>query len=154
MANFLDIMNDPVLWPHTTPTPNPILAGRQPGAAYNTVLDPGQEQFFRQWITHNKIPFNPDATGPQDYDMRGFYQGLLQGNPKAQTAVDPNDNRIHFTDFWKTPSHETFGRQSQWGASNAPDWNEKDQLVSQGGRVLFDDKSSNDPIVKLLSGKP
>jgi hypothetical protein len=120
--------------------PNANLAGRQPGAGYNTTLDPGTEQLFRQWLAQNKVPFDPDAKTPQDYDMRGFYQGLQQGNPKAKSAVDPNDSRLHFPDFWKTPSHETFSNESQWAPGNAPAWNEQDQLVSQGGRVLFDDR--------------
>lgn len=119
--------------------PNPTLAGRQPGTDYNTPLDPGTEQFFRQWVTQNKVPFDPNSTAPQDYDMRGFYQGLQQGNPKAQSAVDPNDSRLHFPDFWKTPLHQTFSNESQWAPANAPAWNTQDQLVS-GGRVLFDDK--------------
>lgn len=121
--------------------PNPILAGRTPGASFNTPLDPGTEQFFRQWVAHNKVPFNPDATEPQDYDMRGFYQGLMQQNPKAVSAVDPNDGRLHYPDFWKTPLHATFSNESQWAPANAPEWNAQDQLVSGGGKVLFDDKA-------------
>src|ERR1700735_5408155 len=103
MADYSWLMNDGELWPNTK-QPNNTLAGRQPAATFNTQLDPGQEQLFRQWITHNNVPFNPDATGSQDYDMRGFYQGLLQGNPKAQSGIDANDRKLHFTDFWKTPS--------------------------------------------------
>jgi hypothetical protein len=118
--------------------PNPVNGPRQPGVSYNTQLDPGQERFFRQWVTHHNIPFNPDATSPQDYDMRGFYQGLMQGNPKAQAAVDPNDGRMHFNDYWKTPSHETFSDQSQWATPQAPGWQD-DRLVTKGGRVQFDD---------------
>lgn len=134
---------------------NPALAGRQPGANFNTPLDPGQEQFFRQWVAQNKVPFNPDATAPQDYDMRGFYQGLQQQNPKAQSAVDPNDGRMHYPDYWKTPQHETFSNESQWAPPSAPMWNPDDQLVSQGGRVMFDDKKQNglSALVQALMGK-
>jgi hypothetical protein len=121
---------------------NPILAGRAPGASYNTQLDPGQEQFFRQWVTQNKVPFNPDNISLQDYDMRGFYQGLQQQNPKAQAAVDPNDSRLHYPDYWKTPTHQTFSNESQWAPATAPQWNPNDQLVSQGGRVMFNDKAN------------
>jgi hypothetical protein len=126
--------------------------GRQPASQYNTQLDPGTEQFFRQWVTQNKVPFNPDATTPQDYDMRGFYQGLQQQNPKAQSAIDPNDSRLHFPDYWKTPLHETFSNESQWAPANAPAWNSQDQLVSQGGRVMFDDKAQQNPLFGLLNG--
>jgi hypothetical protein len=120
---------------------NAIVSGaRLPGASYNTQLDPGQEQFFRQWLAHNRVPFNPDATTPQDYDMRGFYQGLLQQNPRAVSAVDPNDARMHYPDYWKTPLHETFSRESQWAQPTGPMWTDDDKLVTQGGRVLFDDR--------------
>ena len=120
---------------------NKILGGRQPGANYNTQLDLGTEQFFRQWIMHNNVPFNPDATTPQDYDMRGFYQGLQQQNPKAQAAVNSNDGRLHYPDFWKTPLHQTFSQDSQWAGPVAPRWNESDQLIAPGGRILFDEKT-------------
>lgn len=118
---------------------NPILAGRAPGADLNTALDPGSEKFFRMWLAANKVPFNPDAAAPQDYDMRGFYQGLQRGNPRAQAAVDPNDARMHYPDYWKTPIHQTFSNQSQWAPPSAPQWTPEDQLA-QGGRVLFDDR--------------
>lgn len=130
--------------------PNPILAGRMPAATYNTALNPLDEMAYRQWVQQNNVPTNPDATGPQDYDMRGFYQGLQQQNPKAQSAIDPNDSRLHFPDFWKTPSHETFSNESQWAPADAPSWTPDDKLVSQGGRVLFDDRKSVDPLVKAL----
>lgn len=132
---------------------NAALAGRVPSVDFNTRLDPGQEQFFRQWVGHNNVPFNPDATVPQDYDMRGFYQGLQQQNPKAISAVDPNDGRMHYPDFWKTPAHETFSNESQWAAPNAPGWNANDQLIGQGGRVMFDDRSQISPLAKILSGE-
>lgn len=136
---------------------NAMLAGRQPGASYNTQLDPGQEQFFRMWLAHNNVPFNPDATEPQDYDMRGFYQGLQQQNPKAQSGVNSNDGLLHYSDYWKTPLHQTFSNGSQWAPSTAPVWNDQDQLLSQGGRVLFDERRG-DPLelsslVKALMGK-
>lgn len=138
--------------------PNPILAGRQPGASYNTTLDPGQEKFFRMWVAGNHVPFNPDATEPQDYDMRGFYQGLQQQNPKAMSAIDPNDGLMHYPDYWKTPIHQSFSNESQWAPASAPAWNAQDQLVSQGGRVIFDDQAQQratqmDKLVQLLMGQ-
>lgn len=118
---------------------NPMLAGRVPGASYNTALDPGMEQFFRMWVRGNNVPFDPDATGPQDYDMRGFYRALIDGDPKAQSAMNGNDGRLHYPDFWKTPLHSSFSNESQWAAPDAPQWNDADQLV-QGGRVLLDER--------------
>lgn len=138
--------------------PNPILAGRQPGASYNTRLSPLDEFAYRQWVAQHNVPTNPDATTPQDYDMRGFYQGLQQQNPKASSAVDPNDGLMHYPDYWKTPIHQTFSNESQWAPANAPAWNDQDQLVSQGGRIVFDDRSQQratqmDKLVQLLMGK-
>jgi len=131
---------------------NPVLAGRQPSASFNTQLNPLEEMAYRQWVQQNQVPTNPDATMPQDYDMRGFYQGLQQQNPKAQSAINPNDSQIHFPDFWKTPLHQTFSNESQWAPANAPAWNEQDQLVSQGGRIVVDERAKKDAIAKLLMG--
>jgi len=121
---------------------NPNLAGRVPGKSYNTQLGTLGEMAFRQWVAQNHVPFNPDATTPQDYDMRGFYQGLQQGNPKARTGIDENDGKVHFTDFWKTPIHETFSNQSQWAPADAPAWNNLDQLVAKDGSIVFDDRAN------------
>lgn len=133
--------------------PNPILASRQPGATMNTPLNPFDEAAYRAWVAQNHVPTNPNATGPQDYDMRGFYRGLLQGNPTAQQAIDPNDGRMHYPDFWKTPQHETFSNQSQWAAGDAPQWTPTDQLVTQGGRVLYNDRKQPS-LADLLQRKP
>ncbi len=104
---------------------------------YATFLGPQQETSFRQWLGQNAVPFDPNA--PQaDYDMRGFYQGMQTGDPRAASAIDPNDNRLHYPDTWKTPYHETFSAQSQYAKPVAPDW-QGDQLISPGGRILFDD---------------
>ena len=118
---------------------NPTLAGRQPGQSYDTALDPGQEVFFRQWLAQNKVPFDPDAKATGDYDMRGFYRGLLQQDPRATAAIDPNDNQMHYPDYWKTPAHATLSNESQWAPAGAPQWTQNDQLA-QGGRVLYDDR--------------
>jgi hypothetical protein len=107
---------------------------------YNTPLPPIEEGFFRDWLQQNKVPFNADAP-VTDYDMRGFWQGLKQGHPRAVSEVDPNDNRMHYPDYWKTPLHETFSNQSQWALPSAPQWNAQDQYVSPGGRILFDDRN-------------
>lgn len=119
---------------------NPILAGRVPGQSYNTPLSMLDEMAFRQWVQNNHVPFDPNSTAPQDYDMRGFYQGLQQGNPKALTAVNPNDHQLHFPDYWKTPIHQSFSNESQWAGPNAPSWNAQDQLVGPNGRIVFDER--------------
>lgn len=137
-------MNSGILYPPSTPENNFARNSQwvKPGADnFSTQLGPMQELMFRDWVSRNNVPFSPDATAPQDYDMRGFWQGMQQGNPKASSAVDPNDGRLHYPDYWKTPYHETFSKQSQWATPNAPDWTDDDKLVTPGGRVLFDDRA-------------
>jgi hypothetical protein len=114
---------------------------RQSPATYKTELTPMEEQLFQAWVVQNKVPLDE---GPQaDYDMRGFFRALLSGDPRAKSAIDPNDSRMHYPDFWKTPQHETFSRESQWALPRSPEWNEQDQLVSPGGRVVFDDRKKS-----------
>lgn len=128
---------------------NPMLAGRVPGASYNTPLHPLDEMAFRQWVTQNKVPFDPNA-GASDYDMRGFYRGMQQGDPRATSAIDPNDSRLHYPDFWKTPAHETFSNESQWANPAAPQWTGDDKLVAPSGRVMFDDRQQRDALASAL----
>jgi hypothetical protein len=124
---------------------------RKPAANYNTQLDPLDEMAYRQWVKDNNVPTNPDAIAPQDYDMRGFWQGLQQQNPRAQSAVDPNDSRLHYPDFWKTPLHQTISNESQWAGPNAPSWTDDDKLVQPNGRVVFDDRNPPSDAEKLLT---
>lgn len=104
---------------------------------FTTQLQPEQEQAFRTWVAQNKIPFNPnDVTS--DYDMRGFWQGLQSGDPEASRAVDPHDQRLHFTDKWKTPYHRTFSADSQYANDQAPRWSGNQYLKDQAGTTLYD----------------
>jgi hypothetical protein len=110
----------------------------KPGDSYNTPLSSLEEMLFRGWAQNNNVPFNVNA--PQsDYDMRGFWGALQQQNPKAQTAINQNDGRLHFPDYWKTPLHQTFSRESQWAAPNGSQWINKSQLANPSGRVVFDE---------------
>jgi hypothetical protein len=127
-----------------------MLAGRQSAMQYDTPLNPLDEMAYRQWVQQNNVPTNPDTNAPQDYDMRGFFKGLQQQNPKAMSAVDPNDGRLHFPDFWKTPIHETFSNESQWAPASAPAWQPDDKLVGPGGRVVFDDRNQAPQFADLL----
>lgn len=111
---------------------------------YNTPLPMGDEVQFRNWVKQNKVPFDPEAK-VSDYDMRGFWQALQQKDPRAQSAVDPNDGRLHYPDYWKTPYHRTFSNESQWATPNAPRWNDQDQLIAPNGQVLFDDRAQGRP---------
>lgn len=128
------------------------------GSTLGTTLDPGTEQFFRQWVTHNNVPFNPDAAAPQDYDMRGYYQGLQQGAPMAQpTEINANDGRPHYTDYYKTPVHQSFSSGSQWADETTPSWINGTQLASPGGKILFDEgqapQDSIQSIVDIMMGR-
>ena len=104
-----------------------------------TTLTPDQEKAFLTWVAKNKVKFNPKDQYP-DYDMRGFYQALMNKDPKAMTAIDPNDKLLHYPDTWKTPYHETFSNESQYATEGAPKWQDK-KLVSSTGEVIFDDKA-------------
>jgi hypothetical protein len=98
-----------------------------------------QEQLFQSWLSKNNVPFDP---GPKaDYDMRGFYKALSEGDPRAANAVDPNDSQMHYPDTWKTPYHETFSKESQWALPSAPGWTDDDKLLAPNGRVVFDDRA-------------
>jgi hypothetical protein len=108
--------------------------------SFNTPLDPASELAFRAWVKQNNVPFNPDAAA-SDYDMRGFWQGLQQQNPRAATGLNANDGRLHYPDFWKTPQHQTFSGESQWAGPVAPQWNALDQLVAPSGRIMFDERA-------------
>lgn len=108
-----------------------------------TQLAPADEAAFRQWVATNNAPFDPNRTVGQDYDMRGFWQGLQRGDPRARTGVDPNDQRLHFTDTWKTPYHESFSAESKFAnPATAPSWNARDQLIAPGGQLIFDDRQT------------
>lgn len=129
-----------------------LLPGIDASTNFNTKLSPQEESAFRQWVTANKVPFDVDATGPTDYDMRGFYRGLTSGDPHAQQSINANDNRMHYSDYWKTPYHKSFSAESQWAdPKTAPRWNDQDQLVTPDGRVIFDERNQNKPAVPYIS---
>jgi N12 class adenine-specific DNA methylase len=120
-------------------------AWMKPGSRnFFTDLSPQEETQFQTWVKANKVPL--DDSPQADYDMRGFWKALQAKDPRATSAVDPNDQRLHYPDFWKTPYHETFSAESRWAdPTKAPKWNDKDQLVAPDGKVLFDDRARNQP---------
>lgn len=122
-------------------------------ATYDTQLDPLRELLFRSWVKHNNVPFNPDAKGPTDYDMRGYFQGAQQGNPQARsTEINQNDGQPHYTDYYKTPLHQSFSGGSQWAGPGAPQWVNDTQLAAPNGRVLFNEAPQSD-LMRLLAGR-
>ena len=114
-----------------------------PGAQnFITQLSPDQEKAFGAWVSQNHVPFDPSQS-MQDYDMRGFYQALMAKDPRAMTAINPNDQKMHYPDFWKTPYHKSFSAESQWAnPQTAPHWNDKDQLVLPSGAIVFDERAT------------
>lgn len=118
--------------------------------SYQTSLPDMQELAFKQWVQQNNVPFDPSAKA--DYDMRGFYQALMNNDPKAATAINQYDHRMHFPDYWKTPQHESFSAESQWAAPNAPRWNPNDQLATADGRMVFDSAHPNGRLANTLMG--
>src|SRR6266850_2263287 len=87
---------------------------------YHTPLSPENEQKFQRWVKDTGVPF--DNSGESDYDMRGFWRGLQQGDPDAKTAVSQFDGKIHFPDTYKTPYHRTFSNESIYASPDAPHW--------------------------------
>ena len=106
--------------------------------SYLTRLSPMEELIFQEWVKKNKIPFDPSETA--DYDMRGYWKALQSGDPHATSGMNANDGMMHFTDYYKTPYHESFSAESRWAKPNAPNWNDKDQLIDENGNVVFDER--------------
>lgn len=97
---------------------------------YETALPGGgmQEQQFRQWLTANRVPFDPNAA-TSDYDMRGFFASGQAGRWR------PGD---HFPDTFKTPYDTSFSAESKYAAPNNPlRWNGQQLVDSRTGRVVF-----------------
>lgn len=118
-----------------------IFAAGKTTKSYLTKLPVADELEFRSWVDKNKIPFDPSPMA--DYDMRGFWQGLKNGDPRATTAINPHDNQIHFTDTWKTPYHKTFSNESIYAPPDAPRWMGDDKsgwkLVDKNGNIVYDE---------------
>jgi hypothetical protein len=124
------------------PDTNYFRSGIAKPGPYQTQLAPVDETRFQQWVKANQVPFEDSPTA--DYDMRGFWQALQQGDPRAATAVNPSDQRLHFPDVWKTPYHATFSNESQYATPNAPTWMGNDRtgymLVDRLGNIIHDER--------------
>lgn len=117
------------------------------GEGYQTHLSAGDEGKFQSWVKQNNVPF--DSSKTSDYDMRGFWKALQDGDERAKTAINQNDHQMHFPDTWKTPYHQSFSAESQWATSGAPKWNGQDQLVLPNGNVVFDERGPKTLTVDL-----
>lgn len=99
---------------------------------YQTQLAPAAELLFRLWLSQNKVPFNPDES-TQDYDMRGFWQAMQNGQvPQWQGG------KHHFPDTFKTPYDTTFSKESKYATPNNPFAWQGDSLIdTRTGQVVF-----------------
>jgi hypothetical protein len=120
---------------------NKAYAKPAPEGGYLTKLSPQDEEEFQRWVKDNNVPFDPSDKA--DYDMRGFWKSLKSGDGHATTGMNDNDGMMHFTDYFKTPYHKSFSRESKFAKPNAPQWNDKDQLVDASGRVVFDERAES-----------
>lgn len=108
---------------------------------YVTKLTPAQDIAFQSWVNAKHVPFDLREAN-SDYDMRGFWLALQNHDPRALTAIDPYDHRMHFPDVWKTPYDRTFSRESKYALPTAPYWSKDGRyLIDQSGKILFDGES-------------
>ncbi|PWT72893.1 MAG: hypothetical protein C5B60_08915 [Chloroflexi bacterium] len=123
---------------------------------YQTQLSPADESQFQQWVQANRIPYVDSPTA--DYDMRGFWQGMQQGDPAAKGAINPYDMQYHFPDKWKTPYHETFSNESQYATADAPRWTGNDTLgwvlQDRFGNVVKDERTPGQLTLQQLMARP
>jgi hypothetical protein len=134
---------------------------------FYTSLSDDEEKQFRSWVKDNNAPFRPEldntAEGNREYDMRGFWKGLKSGDPHAHTGIDPTDGKLHFSDYWKTPYHESFSNESKFASKNAPHW-ENGKLVesteetspqtlsggTRAGRAYEKYRANNDTVINSV----
>lgn len=117
----------------------PFLKPNQP-TAYQTQLGPAMRSAFNSWRLANNVPYDPSPYA--DYDMPGFFAGLATGNPHAEQGVNANDGLMHYSDYWKTPYHQSFSAESQWAdPRTAPNWINDYQLATPHGQIVFDEQT-------------
>ena len=71
---------------------------------------------YLQWVIRNNVPIS------NDYNMEGFYKAQQIGDPRVSAGINPNDNRMHFTDMFKLPNHHSFSSDSAYATPDAPEW--------------------------------
>jgi hypothetical protein len=104
------------------------LASQDRSLPFQTNLSEPEQAGFADWAAKNKVPV--DLSKGSDYDMPGFYKAMQKGS--ASSGVSPIDNQVHFTDQFKTPTHETFSNESQYSSGNDPHWEDNAQRDALG----------------------
>lgn len=85
---------------------------RVPMSQWQTPLDAMKEQFFRAWLQQGHINFDPDNPNP-DYDMRGWWQAMMQGAPNATYNLSEQLTPL-FPPSFTTPWSLDFGPESKF----------------------------------------
>jgi hypothetical protein len=99
-----------------------------------TELGPQLSNLYSLWAQNNRVPQS------NDYDMRGFYLGMLLGDPAATSGVNPADNQLHFSDKWKLPNHPKFSNESMYSRGLLdPRWVENPAPYKKGTWGLLGD---------------
>jgi len=81
---------------------------------FNTELPKEVEPKFQQWLAEESKKKGRDISKDMyDYDIKGAFLDLLQGNIKE-------DERGHLTDKYKKPNHPTFSNQSIYNETESP----------------------------------
>jgi len=125
------------------------------GAPYRTKLSDSEEKQFRQWLkdTGNPSKFDPDAK-MADYDMRGYWkEQASQG--RNLTGINPVDQRLHFTDLYKTPYDTTFSAESKYAKPGTPfHWKDNTLVDTSTGQTVFGVPQANQltSLLRLLTG--
>jgi hypothetical protein len=92
-----------------------------------TQLNRTLENMYQAWVRENDVPES------NDYDMRGFFLGLMTGDSSATSGVNPSDGTLHFSDKWKLPNHPNFSNESIYSKSVAdPKWVENPSPYKEG----------------------
>jgi hypothetical protein len=114
---------------------------------FNPGLDWLHEAGFQQWRQANQVPY--DASPTSDYDMKGFYRAFTDpthiNHEQAFMGNSAYDGMPHYTDFWKTPYHDTFSTHSQYAQPVAPRWF-GDMLFAPGGAMLKDETPAQEDV--------
>lgn len=124
--------------------PDPIDRNRpfaKPGP-WITPLNSGDEAKFQDWVKTNKVPFDPSPTS--DYDMRGYWKDVASQGDNL-SGKNPVDGRLHFSDSYKTPYHESFSDESSYSTPSNPfHWEGETLKDSRTGKPVYETKPMPD----------